>query len=100
MSDPYYLLGVTADADDAAIRAAYLAAVRLNPPERDAVRFAALRKAYEAISTRRLRLAHALFDRQPPTPQGMLHLLETQFVRRRPDAALLLRVLKGDTDGR
>ncbi|OGB30309.1 MAG: hypothetical protein A3F78_09275 [Burkholderiales bacterium RIFCSPLOWO2_12_FULL_61_40] len=100
MSDPYHVLGVARDADDAAIRAAYLAAVRLSPPDRDAERFAALRRAFDAVASHRLRLAHDLFDREPPTPDGLLHLLESQCVRRRPDAAGLLRVLKGGGDGR
>ena len=100
MIDPYHMLGVARDADDAAIRAAYLAAVRLPPPDRDAERFAALRRAFDAVATHRLRLAHDLFDREPPTADGLLHLLESQCVRRRPDAASLLRVLKGGRDGR
>lgn len=100
MSDPYHLLGVARDADDAAIRAAYLAAVRLNPPDRDAERFAALRRAYDAVANHRLRLAQELFDREPPTLDGLLQLLEGQFSRRRPDAATLIRVLKGVGDGR
>ena len=35
MTDPYGVLGVPDTADDAAIRAAYLEAIRLCPPERD-----------------------------------------------------------------
>ncbi|MCF8210913.1 MAG: hypothetical protein K9K38_16170 [Rhodoferax sp.] len=99
MSDPYQLLGISRSADDAAVRAAYLAAVRLWPPERDAERFAALRKAFDAVATARLRLAHDLFNREPPTPDGMLHLLETEFSPRRPSVATLQRVLKGGRDG-
>ena len=95
MSDPYQVLGIAPGADDAAVRAAYLGAVRLHPPERDAERFAAVRKAFEAVSTARLRLEHALFDREPPTALGLLHLLETGFSPRRPNAASLLGVLKG-----
>jgi curved DNA-binding protein CbpA len=95
MSDPYQVLGIARGADDDAVRAAYLCAVRLHPPERDAERFAAVRKAFDAVSTARLRLEHDLFDRQPPTLAGLLHLLQTDFSPRRPDAASMLRVLKG-----
>ncbi len=100
MTDPYQLLGIGRDADDAAVRAAYLAAVRLCPPERDAVRFAALHKAYDCLATDRQRLAHDLFDRQPPTLTGVLHRLESEFAPRRPQAATLLRALKDSSDGR
>ncbi|MEI8325839.1 MAG: molecular chaperone DnaJ, partial [Betaproteobacteria bacterium] len=70
MSDPYLVLGIARGADDAAVRAAYLAAVRLYPPERDAERFAAVRRSFDAVSTSRLRLEHELFDREPPTLEG------------------------------
>jgi curved DNA-binding protein CbpA len=95
MSDPYQVLGIARDADDAAVRAAYLVAVRLHPPERDAERFAAVRRAFDAVASERLRLEHALFDREPPTLEGLLHWLEADFSPRRPDAASLLRLLKG-----
>lgn len=100
MSDPYQLLGIPRDADDGTVRAAYLAAVRISPPDRDAERFAALRRAYDAVATHRLRLAHDLFDPVPPTVEAVLHLLESGFSPRRPDAAALLRVLKDSRDGR
>jgi curved DNA-binding protein CbpA len=95
MSDPYQVLGIARGADDAAVRAAYLAAVRLHPPERDAERFAAVRRAFDALASERLRQEHALFDREPPTLEGLLHRLEVDFSPRRPDAASLLTVLKG-----
>lgn len=94
MSDPYQVLGIARGADDAAVRAAYLEGVRLHPPERDAERFAAVRKAFDAVSTARLRAEHELFDREPPTLDGLLHRLQADFSPRRPDAQSLLRVLK------
>lgn len=95
MSDPYQVLGIARDADDAAVRAAYLCAVRLHPPERDAERFAAVRKAFDAVSSAQLRAEHELFDREPPTLEGLLHRLQADFSPRHPDAETLLRVLKG-----
>jgi DnaJ-class molecular chaperone len=100
MSNAYQLLGLAQDADDAAVRAAYLRAVQLCPPDRDAERFAALRRAFDALATERQRIATALFDTEPPTLPALLHLLESGQRPRRPDTATLLRVLKGGRDGR
>lgn len=75
MSDPYRCLGVAPTANDEAIRAAYLAALRASPPERDPQRFEQVRAAYEAIADERARLAHALFDATPPTPGEILAML-------------------------
>ena len=99
MTNPYQVLGITRDADDAAVRAAYLCAVQRCPPDRDAERFAALRRAFEALATHRLRVANDLFDKEPPTLEGLVHLLASGPPRR-PDDATLLRVLKGGSDGR
>lgn len=95
MSNPHHLLDIDRNVDDAAVRAAYLRAVQLNPPDRDAERFAALRRAFDALATERLRVANALFDKQPPTLPALVHLLESECTPHRPDAATLLRVLKG-----
>lgn len=95
MSDPYLVLGVPQDADDAAIQAAYLAGIRRWPPDRDPERFQALRAAYEAVRTRRDRLAHALFDATPPDLVEILDKVEPAGEPRRPDAALFAALLKG-----
>ena len=100
MSNAHYLLGIDRHADDTTVRAAYLRAVQLCPPDRDAERFAALRRAYEALSTQRLRLANALFDKEPPTPNALIHLVESGCKPHRPDLPTLLRVLKGAANGR
>ena len=80
MTDPYRLLGVPDTADDAAIRAAYLAAIRACPPERDRSRFEQVRAAYESIATARDRLARALFDPTPPTVQDVLAILSADWL--------------------
>ena len=59
---PYRVLGVDLSADDETIRAAYLAAIRESPPERDRERFESVRAAYETIADPRRRIAHSLFD--------------------------------------
>ncbi len=56
MLDPFTVLGVTEDADDAEIRRRYLALVREFPPDRAPERFQELRAAYEAVGDERKRL--------------------------------------------
>lgn len=72
MRDPYLTLGVPLDATDEAVHAAYLAAIKACPPERDPRRFAAVRQAYETLRTQRDRLAWELFDVSLPHPQDIL----------------------------
>ena len=91
MTDPYRILDVPVTADDEAIRAAYLAAIRDCPPERDRPRFEQVRSAYEAIATLRKRLAYELFDMTPPTPMDVLGAMDLQPSR--VDEARLRRVL-------
>jgi len=56
MRDPFTVLGVAEDADDAEIRRRYLALVRDFPPDRDPDRFREYRAAYDALSDERKRL--------------------------------------------
>ncbi len=95
MIDPYRLLGVPDTADDAAIRAAYLAAIRACPPERDRQRFEQVRAAYESIAIERDRLAHALFDTTAPTVQEVLQIVTADWRPGRPDEPRLRRLLGG-----
>ncbi len=95
MQDPYLLLGADRQADDEAIHAAYLEAIKACPPERAPEHFEALRQAYEAIRTQRRRLARELFD---TTPAGALDILEQAAPRRppgRPDIADFQALLRG-----
>jgi curved DNA-binding protein CbpA len=62
MTDPFQVLELPPDADDAAIRARYLEMVRRWPPEQAPERFAAVRAAYEQVRDRDARLRHRLFD--------------------------------------
>jgi curved DNA-binding protein CbpA len=95
MSDPYLVLGVGEDADDAAIHVAYLQGIRRWTPDRDPAQFEALRAAYESIRTHRDRLAHELFDASPPTIGEILDRAEPAGQPRRPDASLFAALLKG-----
>ena len=56
MRDPFTVLGVADDADDAEIRQRYLALVREFPPDRAPERFQELRPAYDGLSDERKRL--------------------------------------------
>lgn len=93
MTDPYRLLGVPETADDETIRAAYLAAIRACPPERDRQRFEQVRASFEAISSEPRRHAHALFDTLVPTAQDVLEALSADWRPSHPSEATLLRVL-------
>jgi curved DNA-binding protein CbpA len=95
MSDPYAILGLGPDADDEAVRRAYLAAVAACPPERDPQRFESLRTAYEALRTHRARLAQALFDQSPPTLTDILDRAEPVGPPRRPGRDLFDALLRG-----
>jgi DnaJ-class molecular chaperone len=95
MTDPYLLLGVERSADDETIRAAYLAAIRSCPPERDHERFAQVRAAYETIAREPDRLAHELFDTTAPTAQDVLERMWSQWTPAPPAAPRLRRLLGG-----
>ncbi len=95
MINPFLVLGVAPDSDDAVIRAAYLAAVRACPPERDAARFASIRSAYEAIADARRRRFHALFDTSSPTPADLVHAVDSVFKPTPPNLQVLHRLLGG-----
>jgi len=96
MRDPYLILGVGRDADDAAIESAYLEGIKRCPPERDARRFESLRAAYETLRSRRDRLAYELFDTSPPTAMDILDRAAPVEAPRRPEPGLLAALLRGE----
>ena len=63
--NPFTVLGLEETADDEAVRAAYLAAVRKSPPDRDPEGFRRIREAYEALQDHERRLALRLFGPPP-----------------------------------
>jgi DnaJ-class molecular chaperone len=70
--DPRVALGVSLDADDEQIRAAYLSMLKKFPPDRSPVEFEQVRDAYELLRDRRRRAHHMLFSCDPEAPLASL----------------------------
>ncbi len=86
------LLGVGAGATDDALRAAYLAQVRLYPPDRDPERFEQVRDAYALLRDPNVRARQVL---QSPPAIPLSAILEgTESSRRFAGPAPWLAVLK------
>ena len=62
MQDPYAILGLGQDADEAAIRRRYLELVRQFQPEREPQRAAEIRAAYDLLRDPIARLENQLFS--------------------------------------
>jgi curved DNA-binding protein CbpA len=89
-TDPYAVLGVPADSDDATIRLRYLELVKQYAPERHPEQFAAVRRAYESLRDLDTRLRYRLFE------AGRSESLDTlidEVARRGPRRRLSLHVL-------
>ncbi len=94
MLNPFTILNIEDNADDEAVRAAYVRAIRQSPPDRDPEGFRRIREAYEAIRDTEKRLAFRLFG-PPPLPQ-----LEDLFAlipdeRQHVGPTLWLNILRG-----
>lgn len=79
--NPFAVLGLEETADDEAVRAAYLAAVRTAPPDRDPQGFQRIRQAYEALQDHERRLALRRFG--PPALANLEELLDAIPMERR-----------------
>lgn len=62
MADPYRVLGISTDADEAGLRRRYLELVRRYPPERCPQQFAEIREAYEQLRDPVQRMEKQLFE--------------------------------------
>ena len=88
------LLGVAADADEKALREAYLQKVRQHPPDRDPEHFEQIRDAYEHLRDPRTRARQVMRCAVDPA-QPLTHLLEGRAPAQRfVGAKLWLDVLK------
>jgi curved DNA-binding protein CbpA len=95
MSDPFQVLGLPADCDDAAIRRRYLELVRQFPPEKYPEQFAAIRAAYDSVRDPTTRLRHQLFEAgKKETVDALIEELACRSSRRRLTLAALLTASK------
>ena len=92
-SNPYAVLGVSLNADDERVRAAYLAKLKQFPPDRSPAEFEQVRNAYDLLRDRRRRAQYTLFSIDPKV--SLESLLEgTDNDRRFVGPAPWLAVLK------
>jgi curved DNA-binding protein CbpA len=84
--DPYEVLGVSPQADDDAVRKAYLELVRQCSPDRDPEAFKRISSAYELVKTEKLRMERYLFNRDAAgeTPLGVFLRHERYGEKRKP----------------
>lgn len=75
MLSPFEILGIGEDCGDEEIKDAYLQATRRWSPDRFPEQFQRIRQAYEAIATRRDRVAYKLFDHTPPSAADLKTLV-------------------------
>ena len=84
MTDPYAVLGLSADSDDDAIRRRYLALVKQFSPEHHPEKFAAIRQAYESLRDLETRLRYRLFEAgKNESIEAILEELACRMSRRR-----------------
>lgn len=93
MQTPFDILGVNEDADDAAIKKAYLSKVKEHPPEHQAEAFRRIRAAFELIQTDKQRRQYRLFHVDQPDFDVLLRQALRPGVVNRPEADLLVGVL-------
>lgn len=78
--NPFEVLGIRIDADEATVRARYLELVRQYPPDRDPAMFTKVRHAYEAASDP-IVMARRLIEAAQSDPQPWAELLDEQSQR-------------------
>lgn len=97
MRNPWLILGVPLEADDAAIRRAYLERVREFPPDRFPARFQAIQAAYDLVKTRWARLEYRLFNTRPPAETPLAAFAQAAWEkggRRPPSRDALMELLR------
>jgi curved DNA-binding protein CbpA len=90
MHDPYEILGLPADADDAQIRSQYLQCVKEFSPDRAPERFAAIRAAYDELRDPAARLEKLVFS---PVTRDSLDALQKDVVKRLQSPKLPISLL-------
>ncbi len=93
-TDPFAVLGLPVDSDDAAIRRRYLELVRQFPPEKNPERFAAVRQAYDLLRDDPTRWHYRLFEAgQKESIEALIEELQCRSLRRRLSLKSLLSQL-------
>lgn len=92
--DPIDVLGISQNATDEDIRAAYLLRVREYPPDRAPEQFEKIRDAYETLRDPRRRVRYRLFSVDPGAPLVSL-FTDAARPRRFVGPGSWLEVLKG-----
>ena len=96
MTDPYAILGLSADSDDETIRRRYLELVKQFTPEHHPEQFAAIRRAYESLRDLETRLRHRLFEAgKSDSIDAIIEELACRIPRRRLSLQTLIRAVKG-----
>lgn len=93
MQTPFEILEVPGDADDEAIKKAYLKKVKECPPERGQDAFQRVREAFEAVQTDKQRRRYRLFHAAPPDFDALLKQALKPGPAGRPEADLLAGAL-------
>lgn len=93
MQTPFEILGVDEDADDEAIKKAYLKKVKEHLPEHHVETFQRIRVAFERIQTEKQRRNHRLFHHEKPALDHLLRQSLQPGAAQRPDADLLVGAL-------
>ena len=65
---PWSILGVSPEADDEQIRAAYIRKVKEHPPDRSATEFEKIRDAYDQLKDPYRRARHLILGANPDRP--------------------------------
>ena len=95
MTDPYTILGLPTDSDDAAIRQRYLELVRQFPPEQHPQRAAAVREAYDQLRDLPTRLRYRLFEAgKNESLDAILEEVKCKEPRRRVPLQRMLETLR------
>jgi curved DNA-binding protein CbpA len=90
--NPWAVLGLTADASTAEVRARYVELVKLHPPDRDPDAFERIRDAYRAASDPLARARERLFGPSPVADLDELDRCIADLGRKPAGAAAWLSV--------
>lgn len=91
MHTPFEILAVSESANDAEVKAAYLAKIREFPPDLHPEKFKEVKAAFEHLQTQRERVSYKLFHTAEPRPEDLLAALKVG-VPRRLQADTMLRL--------